>query len=155
MTYELLKWLHILSATMLFGTGLGSAFYKFNADRSGDGAAIYQVNKIVVLADWLFTAPTVVVQPLTGIGLAYVLGIPLTTPWLLVSLLLFAVAGLCWLPVVWLQIRMRDLALLAIQQHTPLNAQYHRLARIWFWLGVPAFIAIIGVFVLMVFKPGG
>jgi uncharacterized membrane protein len=152
MEYETLKWVHIISATLLFGTGLGSAFYKYSADRSCDLGAIAHTNKTVVLADWLFTTPTVFIQPLTGVLLAKTLALPLTTPWVLISLGLFATAGLCWLPVLWLQIRMRDIAARALQQAKPLNATYHRYARIWFWLGVPAFISIIAVFVLMVFK---
>lgn len=153
MTYELVKWLHILSATILFGTGLGSAFYKRCADRSGNLQAIAHTNRIVVLADWMFTAPTILIQPLTGVLLLQTLDLPLTTPWVMVAIALYLLAGACWLPVVWLQIRMRRLSLQALRQDAPLDAAYRKLARIWFWLGVPAFITMMIIFFLMVFKP--
>lgn len=151
--YLALKWLHILSAMVLFGTGLGSAFYKFMTDRSGDPAAIATVNRLVVLADWWFTTPTIVIQPITGVAMALWIGFPLTTPWLVISMGLYLLAGACWLPVVWLQMRMRDLALQAAREASPLPPLYHRYARIWFWLGVPAFLAMVAVVGLMVFKP--
>jgi len=153
MEYLILKWLHILSATLLFGTGIGSAFYKLMTDRSGNIQAIAQTNKLVVLADWLFTTPTIILQPITGVWLAIILGYTLTSSWLVLSLILYIVAGLCWLPVVLMQIRMRNLAQLAIKQHHPLDKHYAHLARIWFWLGIPAFTALLGVYYLMVFKP--
>lgn len=152
MMYVTLKYLHILSMVLLFGTGLGSAFYKWLADRSGQVAHIAATNRQVVLADWLFTTPTIIIQPLSGLWLASLLGIPISTPWLAASLFLYIVAGACWLPVVWLQIRMRDLAELAVAQQTPLAAQYWRYARRWFWLGVPAFGAMLLIVLLMVFK---
>lgn len=153
MDYELAKWLHILSSTLLFGTGLGSAFYKWCADRSGNLQAIVHTNKIVVIADWAFTTPTVIIQPLTGVWLTYILGVPLNEPWLLVTFVLYIIAGGCWLPVVWLQIRMRDLARSSINNHTELTRLYWRYARMWFWLGVPAFTSMIIIYFLMVFKP--
>ncbi len=153
MTYLILKWVHILSATLLFGTGLGSAFYKWMADRGGDLHNMAQTNRTVVIADWMFTTPTVILQPITGVWLLYLMGIPLDQPWVLLVYALYALAGICWLPVVWLQIRMRDLASEAVQNQAPLDARYHRYARTWFWLGVPAFIAMVIVYFLMVFKP--
>lgn len=153
MEYLLLKWIHILSATLLFGTGLGSAFYKWQADRSGNVSAIAQTNSMVVLADWLFTTPTVIIQPITGLWLAKIMGVPFEQPWLVTALVLFAFAGACWLVVVWLQLKMRDLACHAQQTQTRLTRSYYRLATLWFWLGVPAFLAMIVVYALMVFKP--
>ncbi len=152
MTYLTLKYLHILSMVLLFGTGLGSAFYKWMADRSGNVAHITVTNRHVVLADWLFTTPTVIFQPVSGLWMVYLLGLPLTTPWIAISLTLYVLAGVCWLPVVWLQIRMRDLADAAVISQRELPPQYWRYARIWFWLGVPAFIAMVLVVLLMVFK---
>jgi uncharacterized membrane protein len=151
--YLSLKTLHILSAILLFGTGLGSAFYKFMADRRGEVGALAVVNRHVVLADWLFTTPAIVIQPLTGLALLHVLGLSWNTPWALWSFALYFLAGACWLPVVWLQIRMRDLAEAAWREHTPLPPLYRRYARLWFWLGVPAFGAMVAVVGLMVFKP--
>ncbi len=153
MTYLALKYLHILSMVLLFGTGLGSAFYKWMADRSGNLAHIATTNRHVVLADWMFTTPAIIVQPLSGLGLIYLLGLPLDTPWTSVSLTLYILAGACWLPVVWLQIRMRDLAGAALVENTPLPARYWRYARFWFWLGVPAFTAMLLIVFLMIFKP--
>ena len=152
MLYLSLKYLHILSMVLLFGTGLGSAFYKWMADRSGNLAHIAVVNRHVVLADWIFTTPTVIFQPLSGLWMVYLLGLPLATPWVAISLGLYVFAGLCWLPVVWLQIRMRNLADAALIAQIPLPAEYWRYARVWFWLGVPAFVAMVGVVFLMVFK---
>ena len=152
MLYLSLKYLHILSMVLLFGTGLGSAFYKWMADRSGNLAHIAVVNRHVVLADWIFTTPTVIFQPLSGLWMVYLLGLPLATPWIALSLGLYVFAGLCWLPVVWLQIRMRNLADAALIAQIPLPAEYWRYARVWFWLGVPAFVAMVGVVFLMVFK---
>ncbi len=152
--YLWLKWTHILSAIVLFGLGLGSAFYKFMADRQGVVAAIAVVNRHVVLADWLFTTPTLILQPVTGIALAWWAGWPLSTPWLLGSFALYGLAGICWLPVVWLQLRMRALAEQAVRDGRELPPCYQRYARYWFWLGVPAFGAMVAVVGLMVMKPG-
>lgn len=152
MTYLSLKTLHILSMVLLFGTGLGSAFYKWMADRSGNVAHIAVTNRHVVLADWCFTTPTVIFQPLSGIAMAGMSGLPLDTPWIAASLALYCLAGACWLPVVWLQIRMRQLAEAALAADRPLSDGYWRLARAWFWLGVPAFISMVLVVALMVFK---
>jgi uncharacterized membrane protein len=153
MTYLWLKTLHILSATILFGTGLGIAFFKWVTDRSGNVAAIRVVAERVVVADWLFTTPAVVLQAVTGVMLARLAGFPLTSGWVFHAIVLYVVAGACWLPVVWLQIRMRDLARAADAARAPLDARYWRCAGIWFWLGVPAFTAIVAVFALMVLKP--
>lgn len=152
MTYLTLKTLHLLSMVLLFGTGLGSAFYKWMADRSGDVAHIAVTNRHVVLADWIFTTPTVIFQPVSGLWMVYLLDLPLTTPWIAASLILFVLAGICWLPVVWLQIRMRDIAADAAAQRKSLPAIYWRMARWWFWLGVPAFTSMVLVVALMVLK---
>lgn len=151
--YFWLKTLHVLSATILFGTGLGIAFFKWATDRSGNVQAIRVVAERVVLADWIFTTPAVLLQAVTGVMLAKIAGFPLTSGWVLYAIVLYVVAGGCWLPVVWLQIRMRDLALIAARESTPLDARYWRYARLWFWLGVPAFAAVVAIFGLMVWKP--
>jgi len=153
MDAPLLKLLHILSAILLFGTGLGTAFHGLASNLSRDVRAIAVANRNVVLADWLFTTPAVIAQPLTGILLAYDQGWPLTTPWILAALGLHALAGACWLPVVWLQLRMRDMASAAVASGTDLPPRYHRYFRWWFALGWPAFAAMIAVLALMVLKP--
>jgi uncharacterized membrane protein len=152
--YLTLKWLHILSSVVLVGTGLGSAYYMFFANRSRDLAAQAVVTRLVVQADWWFTTPTVLLQPATGLAMVYLAGFPLSTPWIAASLALYAIAGLCWLPVVWLQIRMRALAQQAAEAGTPLAPLYWRYARWWEALGYPAFAAMVVVFYLMVAKPG-
>ena len=154
MTYLSLKVIHMLSMVLLFGTGLGSAWYKWMADRSGDVNHIAVTNKQVVLADWLFTTPTVIIQPVTGFALLHVLDIPFTTTWVMWSLGLYMIAGLCWVPVVWLQIKMRNISAQASAKNTALNETYWRYARTWFWLGVPAFLAMVLIVILMVFKFG-
>lgn len=154
MDYNTLKILHIFSMVLLFGTGLGSAFYKWMADRSGNVVHIAITNRHVVLADWIFTTPTVIFQPMSGIALAHMAGWSLTTPWIATSLALYVVAGACWLPVVWLQIQMQRMAEDAVRTESPLPAAYWRMARVWFWLGVPAFAAMVLVVTMMVVKKG-
>jgi len=153
MDYLVLKWLHIVSSTLLFGTGIGSAWYMLFATVSRDVRAIAVVSRHVVIADWVFTASTAVLQPLTGFMLIHVAGYPLTSKWIMWSLALYVLAGACWLPVVWLQIRMRDLAAEAARRDTPLPALYWRYFRIWVALGIPAFAAFVVIFWLMVAKP--
>jgi uncharacterized membrane protein len=120
-------------------------------------AHIAATNRHVVWADWLFTTPTVIFQPLSGLWMAHLAGWPWASGWIAASLALYALAGACWLPVVWLQIRMRRLAEQALRVQAPLPPLYWRMARWWFWLGVPAFTAMVLVVALMVFKhlPGG
>ncbi len=153
MLYLSLKWLHILSATVLVGVGFGTAFYKWMIDRSGDVRAIAYTSRLVVLADWLFTTPAIILQPLTGLWMLHLAGYSLSSPWIAWTLLLYALAGGCWLPVVWLQYRMRALATAALAADLVLPASYWRYARIWFWLGIPAFVAMLAIYALMVFKP--
>ena len=152
-TYLILKWLHILSATILFGTGIGIAYFKWITDRSGDVRAIRLSAERTVLADWIFTTPAVIVQPISGLALAHLAGFPIFTGWIACSIVLYVIAGCCWLPVVWLQIRMRTLARAADDANTALPLLYWRYARLWFWLGVPAFLALLVVYWLMVAKP--
>jgi uncharacterized membrane protein len=151
--YLMLKWVHIISATLLFGTGLGTAFHGWMAGRSGDVRAIAVTGRNVVLADWLFTAPAVVLQPATGVALAWLAGIPLDTAWLVAATVLYVLVGACWLPVVWLQIRMHRAAATALQRGEALPAQWHRDARLWFALGWPAFTGVLMIFWLMIAKP--
>jgi uncharacterized membrane protein len=153
MEYLIIKWLHILSSTLLFGTGIGSAWYLLFATLSRDVRAIAVVARNVVRADWLFTATTMVAQPLTGYWMMRLAGYPLHSKWLLWSIALYVVAGLCWLPVVWLQMRLRDAAELAARQQSPLPPAYWRWFRWWVALGIPAFFAFVAVFYLMVAKP--
>lgn len=151
--YLTLKWIHILSSTLLLGTGLGIAFFMWMAHRSGDARQIAATARVVVIADALFTAPAVVVQLGTGLWLAWLLHLPLTEFWVGTALLLFFLIGACWLPVVWLQARARDLARAAVEAGMPLPPAYARVMRWWFWLGWPAFISVIAIFWLMVHKP--
>ena len=153
MSYEILKWIHLISATLLFGTGLGSAFYKWCADRSGNLQAIAHTNRIVVIADWAFTTPTVIIQPLSGIGLAYVIGFSLSEPWIIAAFVFYFIAGVCWSPVVWLQIQMRNLANRAVDQGTDLGSTYHHYQRLWLRLGFPAFTSMVIIYYLMIAKP--
>jgi uncharacterized membrane protein len=153
MEYLTVKWLHILSSTFLFGTGIGSAFYMLFTSLSRDVRAIAVVSRYVVLADWIFTSTTVVLQPLTGFYLIYLAGYPLASAWIVWSIALYLVAGACWLPVVWIQLRMRDMAQLAAREGSELPQQYWRYLRIWFALGIPAFFSLVVVFYLMVAKP--
>jgi uncharacterized membrane protein len=151
--YHLLKLLHILGAAILFGTGIGIAWFMLMAHRSRDVAAIANTAGMVVIADMVFTLSAVVVQPVTGISLALVAGHSLTDFWILASIALYLFVGACWLPVLWLQQRMRDLAIAASRDGTPLPAEYDRCFRAWFILGWPAFVAMMGIFWLMITRP--
>lgn len=153
MEYVIVKWLHILSSTLLFGTGLGSAFYMFFTSRTRDARAIAVVVRYVVIADWAFTTPTIILQPLTGFYLVRIAGFPLTSKWIVASIALYLVAGACWLPVVWMQMRMRDMARQAASSGAELSARYWRFLRWWVALGIVAFLALVAVFYLMVAKP--
>lgn len=154
MDYVTVKWLHVLSSTLLFGTGLGSAYYMFFTSLSRRPVAVAIVVRQVVWADWVFTTTTIVFQPASGLYMAHLAQIPLTTLWLMWTYALYLLAGVCWLPVVWLQIRMRRLAEEAVRTNTALPPLYWRLLRVWTALGVPAFVALVVVFWLMVAKPG-
>jgi len=153
-TYLLVKWLHIVSSVLLVGTGFGSAFYLFFTNRSGSLEARAVVSRLVVRADLWFTTPAVIVQPLSGFWLAHTAGWPVaTTPWLLASIVLYLVAGACWLPVLWLQLKMAREVEAALAEGCGLNARYARWQAAWERLGYPAFIAMLAVFFLMVNKP--
>lgn len=151
--YILLKVAHVIGAAVLLGTGAGIAFFMLMAHRSRDPAVIAHTAGIVVLADTVFTASAVILQPMTGAALAHLAGYPLLSGWIGLSLGLYVVTGLCWLPVVWIQIRLRDLALQAAESGAPLPERYFRLFRLWFVLGFPAFAAVLGIVWLMVAKP--
>jgi uncharacterized membrane protein len=148
-----LKLIHILGAAVLFGTGLGIAFFMLMAHRTRDPAVIAHTASIVVLADAAFTANAVIVQPVSGVYLALAIGYSLWTSWIVASLALYVMVGACWLPVLWIQAQMRNLARQAAQEGTALPERYDRLFRVWFALGWPAFFGVIAIFVLMIFKP--
>ncbi|MDD9905629.1 MAG: DUF2269 domain-containing protein [Rhodospirillaceae bacterium] len=150
--YLWLKWTHILSATLLFGTGIGTAFHMLATHRRGNPEAILIAAKNTILADWLFTAPSGIVQLATGAGLIWVAGHDPAESWLVAATALFALAIACWVKVAQLQYRIRDLAE-AARNAGALSDSYHRTVRLWFILGWPAFFAFLAVFVLMVFKP--
>jgi uncharacterized membrane protein len=152
-SYVVVKWAHILSSTLLFGTGLGSAFYMFFASRTRDVRATAIVVRYVVIADWAFTTPTIILQPLTGFYLIHLAGFPMNAAWIVWSIVLYLLAGACWLPVVWMQIRMRDMAADAVRNSAELPAKYWSYLRAWVALGIVAFLALVAVFYLMVAKP--
>jgi len=153
MWIDLLRWVHVIGATVLLGTGAGIAFFMVMAHRTGDVRLIAHIAGIVVVADWVFTASAVIIQPLTGILLAKSIGWPIMQGWVLWSLLLYVFVGLFWLPVVWIQKQMRDLARDALRNGHALPARYYKLYRIWFACGFPAFFAVLGIVWLMVSRP--
>lgn len=150
--YLVLKTLHVLSATILIGTGAGIAFFMFMATRSKNIQAIYFTSKHVVLADWLFTTPAIITQLITGSLLMENLDYSYSSPWFYWAIGLFVFIGLCWLPVVVIQYRLRDLAKTASETNQ-LNPKFYKLMRIWTLLGIPAFSAIVILLSIMVFKP--
>ena len=151
--YLILKLAHVIGACVLFGTGLGIAFFMWMANRTADPAVIAGTACIVVIADTVFTATAVIAQPLTGASLAYMTAIPVQTPWMMWSVVLYVLIGAGWLPVVFIQIMLRNLAAEARDTGKLLSPEYHRLFRIWFALGWPAFAGIIIIFMLMIMKP--
>ncbi|MGD9943658.1 MAG: DUF2269 family protein [Burkholderiaceae bacterium] len=153
MEYLIVKWLHVLSSTFLFGTGVGTAYFLFFISRTREPTVIAAVAARVVKADWLFTATTVIAQPLTGWYLMQLSGASLSQFWLRWSVLLFGLAVICWLPVIALQMRLRDLAAQAARNGQALPPAYDRCMRCWVALGVPAAAALVAVFYLMVAKP--
>jgi uncharacterized membrane protein len=153
MLYFLLKFLHLMGATVLLGTGAGIAFFMLVAHRSGNVAIIAGVARIVVMADFLFTATAAVFQPISGVALAWQAGYLLTEGWIVLSIALYVFIGAFWLPVVWMQMKMRDLAQAALAQGAPLPGRYHELFRIWFIFGFPAFAATLVIYWLMITRP--
>lgn len=148
-----LRWLHVIGACVLLGTGAGIAFFMLMAHRTGDVRLIAGVARIVVIADWVFTASAVIVQPITGYLLASLLGWPMNEGWIVLSLALYVVTGAFWLPVVWMQAQMRRLAAAAAESGEPLPGLYHRLFRLWFAFGFPAFAAVLAIIWLMLARP--
>lgn len=153
MDYITVKWLHIISSTLLFGTGLGTAYFMICAVFTRNAVIVAAVAKNVIIADWIFTATTVVIQPVTGFYLIFLADIPLTSKWIMWSTGLYLLAGGCWLPVIWLQMRMHKLAVIARESNTALPSIFWRYFCTWVALGIPAFIALLIVFYLMVAKP--
>lgn len=151
--YFVIKTLHIISSTILFGTGIGIAFFMFRSWFTGDLQEKYYAARCTVLADYLFTLPAAIIQPLSGAWLVWKAGYSWTDYWLVLTYVLYAVAGLSWLPVVWIQIQLRKLVKYSLDNGTPLPARYRKLFLIWFLLGWPAFISLIIIFYVMVTKP--
>ena len=150
---DLLRWLHVIGACVLLGTGAGIAFFMVMAHRTRSAALIAHTASVVVIADWLFTAAAVVLQPLTGLALASLIGWPLGSFWIVASIGLYFVTGAFWLPVIFIQKKMRDLARAAAASGEALPAEYFRLYRIWFACGFPAFAAVLGILWLMITRP--
>lgn len=157
MDHNTLKLLHIAGASVLLGGGAVIAFFTWFgyrlAMRSGSIEALRHILRLTVIADWCFTATAVIAQPLTGWLLMRQLGWSIHSSWFAWVAALFIGIGLCWLPVVWLQYRLRDTAL-ACASTADLPKRFHRMFRVWFALGLPAFAMLLALFWLMVAKPG-
>jgi uncharacterized membrane protein len=151
--YLALKYLHVIGAAVLLGTGAGIAFFTLLAHRTGEARVVAAVARIVVIADFVFTATAVAAQPVTGVLLAWAIGHSLRDGWIVLSILLYLLTGAFWLPVVWMQMRMRDLAAAAAHEGASLPPEYHRLFRLWFAFGFPAFAAVLAIFWLMIARP--
>ncbi|MDR3511479.1 MAG: DUF2269 domain-containing protein [Caulobacteraceae bacterium] len=153
MLYAVLKYAHVVGAMVLFGSGAAIAFFMVMAHRTRDPTLIAHTAGVVVIADTLFTASAVVLQPITGAALATMAGFPVFSSWIGASLVLYAITGAFWLPVVWIQLRLRDLAREAAASKTPLPEAHFRLYRVWFAFGFPAFAAVAAILWLMLTKP--
>jgi len=153
-SYAIVKTVHIISATVLFGTGLGIAFFFLCAQKNKNLAVRLFAANTTVIADFIFTLPAIIIQPVTGIWLVTNSGYHLDETWLKVTYALYVIAGLCWIPVVWIQIKLRDMLRISVASGKALPRRYDKLFRTWFLLGLPAFGGLIVVFFLMVLKPG-
>jgi uncharacterized membrane protein len=153
MDYLIAKWLHVLSSTVLFGTGIGSAYYLLVVSLGREARMVAAVSRYVVRADWLFTGTTAVFQPLSGFYLVKLMNIPVSTPWVIASLVLYGVAIGCWLPVVVIQMRLRNLAVEAARDGCALPEAYWYWFRWWLALGFPALACFLAIFYLMIAKP--
>ena len=151
--YLVIKTIHILSSTVLFGTGMGIAFFMFCSYFAEDIYQRFYAARFTVLADYIFTLPAVIIQPISGYWLITAGGYEFFDLWLTVTYVLYILAGICWLPVVWIQIQLKEMLMQAIKDDAELPERYGKLFRIWFLLGWPAFIGLVGIFFLMVFKP--
>jgi uncharacterized membrane protein len=151
--YFLVKYLHVLGAIVILGTGSGIAFFMLMAHRSRDAAFIARTASVVVIADMLFTLSAVLAQPVTGGLLMMLSNTSLAERWLVTSLALYAVAGLFWVPVVFMQIEMRDLARIAAGKGEMLPPRYFALFRRWFLFGIPGFGSVMIILWLMIAKP--
>ncbi|KZN65909.1 hypothetical protein N473_10095 [Pseudoalteromonas luteoviolacea CPMOR-1] len=150
--YFIAKFIHILAAIVVMGTGAGIAFFMFMANRSNNPQAIYITTRHVVLGDWFFTTPAVIIQIVSGLYLMHLLGYSFQSPWFLTVAGLFTFIGLCWLPVLKIQYRLRALAAID-QEQGEVSVEFKHLMRRWTLLGIPAFAAILILLALMVFKP--
>ncbi len=151
--YLIIKTIHIITSTVLFGTGLGTAFFFLCSHFTDNLHEKFFAARSTVLADYVFTAPAVILQPLSGAWLIWKGGFDPTAPWLMWTYGIYVLAGLCWLPVVWIQIQLKQMVHTALDNGTPLPDHYHGLLRIWFILGWPAFLGLVAIFFLMVVKP--
>ena len=152
MEYLFLKLIHIISSTILFGTGLGTAFYMVRGNMSRDINALRSTTRSVVLADWIFTTPAIIIQPVTGFYLMHVLNYSFNTLWFNLVIGLYILTGVCWIPVVILQTKMRNIAC-STDTWEALPKTFFSYYKTWFNLGFPAFISVLIIFYLMVFKP--
>jgi uncharacterized membrane protein len=153
MLYIVLKYLHVVGSGVLLGTGSGIAFFMLAAHLGGKPSVIAGVARIVVIADFIFTATAVVAQPITGSLLVLHVGYSFWEGWIVWSMVLYVITGALWLPVVWMQMRLRDLASIAAGKGSPLPPEYHRIFWLWFAFGIPAFIAVSAILWLMIAKP--
>lgn len=151
--YLTIKTLHIISSVVLFGTGIGIAFFMLRSYFTDNIHEKFYAARNTVLADYLFTTPAVIAQPLTGVWLVWQGGYDWMDLWLAATYVIYIITGLCWLPVVWIQIQLKNMATHAVETNSALPARYNKLFKIWFLLGWPAFIGLVAVFFLMVFKP--
>jgi uncharacterized membrane protein len=153
MHYLAIEYLHVLGAIVILGTGTGIAFFMLMAHRSRDAVFIAKTAEVVVIADFIFTLSAVTLQPVTGGLLMWMSSTAITEGWLLTSLLLYAVAGAFWVPVIFMQVEMRDLARVAAASGAPLPPRYLTLFRRWFLFGIPGFGSVMAILWLMIAKP--
>lgn len=148
MTYQTLKLIHIISATIMFGTGLGSAFYLFYTYKFSKFSTVKEILNIVIIADYIFTTPSVILQLATGLWLSHYMKL-ISTNWFLIALLFSLLVYALWIRAVFLQLKMKK----TLENAKEYNVQFHQQMKGWFFLGIPAFFGSLFLFYLMVFKP--
>ncbi len=147
MDYFLLKLIHILSATLMIGTGLGSAFYLYLTYKKSAVQTVKEVLNFVILADTIFTTPSVIIQLITGIMLSDLLGL-LYTDWFWLVLAVSVIVLVLWLRAAFIQFKLKKL----LEEENKLSPKFHHLMNIWFILGVPSFGGAIYLYYLMVYR---
>ncbi|MDQ0115862.1 DUF2269 family protein [Paenibacillus harenae] len=145
--------LHLLGVLLMAGNIITAAFWKIRADLAGNPIVIHQAAKNVMIADYAFTIPGLVMIIVSGGAMASESGVTWTgINWLTLSLILLSVTGIIWLAIlIPLQRKMIRSSADGIKTGT-ISAEYRRASRQWAIYGVAATLLPIIILYLMVMK---